>query len=642
MCNHTVPKSAAVLLLTAALYTLLILPAVMLKSPPQSKAVVWERIGREMTSHAPVLALALHPGGPDVVLAGAYHDPGLYVTTSGGESWSASVAGLEGLSVFALLPDPTDARTVYLGAINGLYRSMDGGHSWDAVAGELPNTPVYALAMDYGGKLYVGTDGHGLYVSTDGGRTVVRVGQGLAQTTILSLAVDDSERTIVAGTSGGGLYVSYDEGGSWEQAPELKASFVSHVALDAGSNSGFACSRDGLWRTEDNGHSWTRADSGLEGRVNVVIFHPCDRQTVLAGTARGDLFRSDDGGRTWERWASLERAIYTIAVHPAHPERVYVGAWDGVYSSSDGGTSWQQRNRGLGSVPIEALVLDEQDPRFLWAGNTFDGVYRSTDGGSTWTKTAGGLEEGERGYGVLSLARPPSNENLLYAGTDGRGVYVSADGGDTWVPTGTGLQTGIGAIAVHPGDESHIYVRAFYDRVYESTDGGSSWHPCWEGMSETLEIISLTMDGQRPSVLYAGSEDGLYITNDGASSWRRAGLEGMTVFCVAIHPHDRDLVYAGTTRGVYRSSDGGQTWQAWGEELAQITVSALVLDPDDPRTIYAGTKYHGCFSSEDAGRTWLPSSDGLAVSSVDSLVFHPDGDLLYAGTPDGVYRGVVQ
>jgi photosystem II stability/assembly factor-like uncharacterized protein len=210
------------------------------------------------------------------------------------------------------------------------------------------------------------------------------------------------------------------------------------------------------------------------------------------------------------------------------------------------------------------------------------------------------------------------------------------------VPTGTGLQTGIGAIAVHPGDESHIYVRAFYDRVYESTDGGNSWHPCWEGMSEELEIISLTMDGQHPSVLCAGSEDGLYITNDGASSWRRAGLEGMTVFCVAIHPHDRDLVYAGTTRGVYRSSDGGRTWKRWGQDLTQITVSALVLKPHDPHTMFAGTKYHGCLWSEDGGRTWLPASDGLAVSTVDSLVFHPDGDLLYAGTPDGVYRGVVQ
>jgi len=642
MGNRAAPQRAAIFVLTAALYALLLLPAVTLQRPPQSRGVVWERIGQEMTSHAPVVALALHPGDPDVVLAGAYHDSGLYITTSGGESWSASVRGLDGLSVFALQPDSTDSRTVYLGATNGPYRSTDGGDSWHAIAGELPKAPVYALAMGDGGRLYVGTDGHGLYVSTDGGRTFTRAAQGLVGTTILSLAIDDSGRTIVVGTSGEGLYVSHNEGGTWNQVPELKGSFISHVALDPRSNSGFACSRDGLWQTQDNGHSWTRADTGLQGRVNVVVFHPVDSRTVFAGSARGDLFRSDDGGRTWKQWASLKRAIYTIAVHPTYPERVYVGAWDGVYSTSDGGISWQQRNQGLGSVPIEALVLDEQDPRVLWAGNTFDGVYMSTDGGNSWAKTANGLEEGESGYGVLSLAIPPSNRDLLYAGTNGRGVYVSADGGDTWAPTGTALQAGIGAIAVLPGDERHIYVRVFYDRVYESTDGGVSWRPCWEGMSDELEIISLTIDGQRPSILYAGSEDGLYTTNDGASSWSRAGLEGMSVFCVAIHPHHRDLIYAGTTRGVFRSNDGGLSWHPWGEALAQITVSALVLDPDDPRTMYAGTKYHGCLRSEDGGRIWLPASDGLAVSSVSSLVIHPDGAVLYAGTPDGVYKGVVQ
>ncbi len=595
-----------------------------------------------MTSHAPVVALALALDDPDVVLAGAYHDPGLYATTTGGESWSPSVRGLESLSVFALQPDSADSRIVYLGATNGLYRSADGGDSWQEIADELPNAPVYALAMGNGGRLYVGTDDHGLYVSTDGGRTVALASQELIETTILSLAIDESAHTIVAGTSGEGLYVSHNEGGTWNQVPELDGSFISHVALDPGSTSGFACSRDGLWQTQDNGHSWTRADTGLQGRVNVVVFHPADSQTLLAGTARGDLFRSNDGGGTWEQWASLKRAIYTIAVHRTHRERVYVGAWDGVYSTSDGGLSWQQRNQGLGSVPIETLVVDQQDPRLLWAGNTFDGVYRSTDGGVSWARTAGGLLEGESGYGILSLAIPQSRNRLLYAGTDGRGVYVSADGGDTWAPAGTALQAGIGAIAVVPGEERHIYVRVFYDRVYESRDAGVSWWPRWEGMSDELEIISLTIDGQRPSILYAGSEDGMYITSDGASSWRGAGLRGMSVFCVAIHPHDRDLLYAGTTRGVYRSDDGGLSWHQWGEGLKEITVSALVLDPYDPLTLYAGTKYHGCFRSEDGGRTWLPASDGLAVSSVESLVIHPEGVLLYAGTSDGVYRGSVQ
>jgi photosystem II stability/assembly factor-like uncharacterized protein len=630
------------ILLGTILYALLLLPAVAPQRLAQSTGVLWDRIGRDMISHAPVIALALDPEDPYLVLAGAYHDPGLYRTTDGGQCWTANVQGLGGVSVFALQLDPTDRQTAYAGATNGLYRSTDGGASWQPDAPDLPYAAVYALAMDRSGSLYVGTEGHGLYVSTDAGRTVTRVGEELAEKSILALALDLAGRTIVAGTSGQGLYMSHDSGRSWQQAPELQGSFVSHVALEPAGPSGFACSRDGLWRTLDKGHSWIRSDSDIQGRVNVVCFHPKDSHVVYAGTARGGVFRSVDGGGHWQQTASLKRAIYTIAVHPGDPQRMYAGTWDSVYSSSDGGLGWVQINRGLGAVPIDALAADKQDLQVLYAGNTFDGVYVSTDGGASWVKCGDGLEEAEGGLGVLSLAIPDTKHDLLYAGTDGRGVYVSADGGETWSSTGSGLQVGIGAIVVHPQDERHLYVRAFYDRVYESTDGGVSWIPRWDGMSDEEEIVSLAIDTANPTTLYAGGEDGLYMTTDGAASWKKVGLQGCTVFCVAIDPGDRALIYAGTTDGLYRTHDGGLSWQPWGRAIMGITVSALAVDPQNPHIIYAGTKYHGCWWSKDGGRTWLPANDGLSTSSVNSLIIRPGGDILYAATPDGLYRGLVQ
>lgn len=642
MRYRIVRQPSITLLLAAILYALLVLPAVAPQRSPQPSGVLWERIGQEMISHAPVITLAVDPEDPDLVLAGAYHEPGLYRTTDGGQSWTVNTQGLEGLCVFALQLDPTDRLTAYIGATDGLYRSTDGGNSWQPVAADLPIAAVYALAMDRTGRLYVGTEGHGLYVSMDGGRTLTRVGEGLAENSILSLALDASGLTIVAGTGGEGLYVSHDGGLSWQQVPELQGSFVSHVVVEPQGEAGFACGRDGLWQTDDGLHSWTRTDTGFPDRVNVVVFHPADSRTVYAATARGNLFRSDDGGRTWSQSASLKKAIYTIAVHPGHPQRMYAGAWDGIYTSSDGGLSWVQINRGLGTVPIEALALDKQDRQVLYAGNTFDAVYVSTDGGVSWAKSGDGLDEAERGYGVLSLAIPDANHDLLYAGTDGRGVYVRADGAETWSPTGPGLQVGIGAIAVHPHDERHLYIRAFFDRVYESTDGGVSWSPRWDGMSNEEEIVSLAIDTANPSTLYAGSEDGLYLTTDGAASWNKVGLHGRTVFCVAIDPWDPALVYAGTTDGLYRSNDGGLSWHPWGREMMGITVSALALDPENPGVIYAGTKYHACWWSKDGGRTWLPANDGLHASSVDTLIIRPGGDILYAATPDGLYRGLVQ
>jgi hypothetical protein len=102
------------------------------------------------------------------------------------------------------------------------------------------------------------------------------------------------------------------------------------------------------------------------------------------------------------------------------------------------------------------------------------------------------------------------------------------------------------------------------------------------------------------------------------------------------------VLYAGVTDGLYRSQDSGMNWEPWGKELQEMTVSALVVDPTDSRTIYAGTKYYGFLWSNDGGRTWHAANEGLGCSSIDVLVIHPSGRLLYAATPDGIYQGIVR
>jgi hypothetical protein len=131
------------------------------------------------------------------------------------------------------------------------------------------------------------------------------------------------------------------------------------------------------------------------------------------------------------------------------------------------------------------------------------------------------------------------------------------------------------------------------------------------------------------------------VSRDGAAFWRKTGLGGQTVFCLAFDATDTDVLYAGATDGLHRSQDGGGSWEPWGKDLQEITVSALAVDSTDGRTIYAGTKYHGFFLSDDRGLTWQAANEGLGSPSIDVLVVHPRDRLLYAGTPDGVYRGVV-
>ncbi len=107
---HILRERAVTLLLLAAFVLPLLVPVFWRHREAQAPWVVWERIDQEMISHAPVIALATDSADPQVVYAGAHHDPGLYETTDGAESWRALNHGLEGLAVFALLIDPRDSQ----------------------------------------------------------------------------------------------------------------------------------------------------------------------------------------------------------------------------------------------------------------------------------------------------------------------------------------------------------------------------------------------------------------------------------------------------------------------------------------------------------------------------------------------------
>ncbi len=181
--------------------------------------------------------------------------------------------------------------------------------------------------------------------------------------------------------------------------------------------------------------------AGLLGRRLVIYAQGMSDHT----TPDGGIYRSTEEGDSWEEAADLKTiSPMALCLSPSFETDQTVFAAtisDGIFSSVDGGRSWESINKGLMSTNIQSLAVS---PNFgtdsiLFAG-TSAGLFRSTDGGDSWTRLRAGSSDGDI---VLTISISPDfdQDQTLFVGTDAEGVLRSTDDGDTWNPANQGLRS---------------------------------------------------------------------------------------------------------------------------------------------------------------------------------------------------------
>ncbi len=192
---------------------------------------------------------------------------------------------------------------------------------------------------------------------------------------------------------------------------------------------------------------------------------------------------------------------------------------------------------------------------------------------------------------------------------------AAAAGVNQWTPLGAGL-TGTVNLVWAPAGQTARLLAGTDDGVWGSEDGGVSWRLLGlPGRS----VTALTLDQGAAPRLYAGTGDGVYVSRDSGQSWvRGAGLDA-SVFALASGQYPDTLVYAGTFgRGVAWTADGGRTWSAGGDSLASDIVFALATRRQEPGVVYAGTG-RGLFVSRDRARQWQSLGAQLRGRSVRAV-----------------------
>jgi Uncharacterized protein related to plant photosystem II stability/assembly factor len=417
----------------------------------------------------------------------------------------------------------------------------------------------------------------------------------------------------------------------------------------------YAGTAEGVFKSDDGGASWRAASLGMpSARVQTIAIDPIATSTLYVGTLTPDgvdsvgIFKSTDGAASWtaineglfDPFTGVSPLdVWSLAIDPKNPGTILAGSrFSDIFKSVDGGVTWQNKTQVGFQIGLEtsAFQFDPSSSSRILAASTV-GLLRSTDGGESWS-----------GYGNVSdsfftLVTDPTSSTTLYAGNiAGTGVFKSTDSGAHWTTINNGLPTNQGAtgalplvlgFAVDPSRPTNLYAGTYGNGLYRSTDGGLSWSPA-NGAMRTSYVAAIAV-GQSSTLLAGTLGGGVYRSADNAGTWTPsdAGLDIALVTSLLADPAAPGTVYASAFDGVYKSVDGGGTWQAVNNGLPIAPVSALSSRSGNPRTLLAATLGSGVWKSTDGGATWTSSAQGLTDSFISSLVVDPSNSLtLYAGT----------
>ncbi len=428
---------------------------------------------------------------------------------------------------------------------------------------------------------------------------------------------------------------------------------------------------DGEWTVQGPGN--------IGARANTVAVHPINENIIYTGFSCGGVWKTTNGGTTWQSIfdEQLWPAIGDIVIDPNNPETVYVGTGDanissytylgdGLYKSTDGGTTWQ--HLGLENQRIiSKIVLHPTDPNIIFVGSmglpfirdNDRGLYRSTDGGTTWEQVLFISNQA----GVIDVIMDPFNPNILYAsGWDrvrnnteslvtgpGAKVFRSTDGGDTWTELGNGLptgemgRTGLAYSYLTPG----LIYAMFMDTdsqlggIYKTTDGGDNWEPMMiNGLENAMGGFGWYFGKMRTSPF---NDDELFVL--GIELWQ--GLPDLGVWFEAnppwwtyeVHADKHDLtfsasgkMYLATDGGLYKSSDNGSTWVDI-ENIPTTQFYRVAFNPHQPDWYYGGAQDNGTTGGNASMINDWPriyGGDGF------QMTFHPtEPDIFFVETQNG-------
>ncbi len=418
----------------------------------------------------------------------------------------------------------------------------------------------------------------------------------------------------------------------------------------------------------------------IGGRLNSIEVHPTNPNIIFTGSAAGGIFKTTNGGNTWTPIADTlsHLAISDITIAPSNINIIYVATGDhnisglphvgnGVYKSTDGGITWEQKGLTNECI-ISRIIVHPTNPNIVYAAamglpflrNNNRGLYKSIDGGTSWTQ----IHFVSNQAGVIDVVMDPFNSNVLYcAGWDrirtnqestvygpGAKIWKSINGGSSWTLMTSGLpnyntcRIGLEVSKKTPNTVFAIIVDSTLglEGVYRTTNAGTNWTKLGtNGMDLSFmggfgwyfaQIRVNPKNDNHISLL--GVE--MTTTFNGGLSWTKTVPDWWTY---QVHADEHDMVYIDSSKillatdgGLYRSNNNMNNWSDI-DAIPNSQIYRLAISPHTNGVYTGGLQDNGTTSGNASNiNSWPREFGGDGFQAM----FHPtNSNLRYYETQNG-------
>jgi hypothetical protein len=542
--------------------------------------LTWNRI-HHVDDDTGVTELVMDPSNNKVLYAATYQrrratwgfnggglGSAMWKSSDAGRTWTKLTNGVPsgplgriGMDVYRANPNILYARIEH-DKESGTYRSDDAGLTWRKMSSVNPR-PMYfsQVRIDPTNDLRVYVLGVQLHISDDGGKTFVE--NGTMHSDHHAMWINPKNSNHIIDGNDGGIGMSYDKGATWEGIYNMDLGQFYHITYDMETPYNVC---GGL---QDN-YTWC-GPSAVRSRTGIAN----DQWFQIHG---GDGFEAQ--------------------IDPKNSRIIYAESQDGNVSRIDKISNERKSIRPLpakGEAPYRwnwntPILMSPHDSATIYVGA--NRVFKSTDRGQSWTVISPDLtsatnrdelplmgvtgkevtiarNDGVQSYGnIVQLVESPKNAGVLYAGTDDGRVHMTRDG-KTWTDItsrfkGVPANAYVSRLTASAHDVNVVYATFDNHRaddygtfIYASVDGGNNFRSIGEGIPKGHTITAMAEDPTNPSVLYSGSEFGLFVSPDRGGRWMRikSNLPTVPIHEIVIHPRDNDMIVATHGRSIWILDD---------------------------------------------------------------------------------------
>lgn len=546
----------------------------------------------------------------------SYYGRGLLKSTNGGATWTNITSGLPTSTYFSRLKIRPNNNTQILAALgnSGLYRSTNSGVSWAQIKSGRVDDVVFSPSGDT--AFAVGA-GIGIMRSIDGGVTFSNYGaSGLPAGTRthfdLALSNPSVMWAAVYASPGVTVHKSTDYGLNWNSItmPSDFAGLAGQAWYDLyclinpkNENKVYIGTID-IFRSTD-GNTFTNITNGYSGGIvhvdqHFLFFHPSQENTIISCNDGGIWRSTNNGGSFTNLNQNLTLTqFYRIAASPFNPSRIIGGTQDNGTQQTNSTTNWAAVYGGDGGE----VCFNPLNSNFILGEIQYNGIFRTTNGGSSWNSAESGLDNSENKAwigpiihhpsvsgtfytarqkvykstnnggtwsavsnnvngtnAIRELAQSRTDPNLMFA-TSGSQVFKSTDEGVNWTNVTSGLPNRtITSVYVHPNNSDQVFLTFSgfgTAKVYKSVNGGSTWLSISGNLPDTPvnDMLIFTDNSGYPNTFFVATDIGVFVTTDNGTNWTEItnGLPN-TVIMHLDYSTVNNMLRAGTHgRGVYET-----------------------------------------------------------------------------------------